>query len=57
MLLDLNINISENFSVKYNCDVSKSKLVFPLSNDSYSSLIASLKVIVDQTGVLFWDTR
>ena len=42
MLLNLNINISENFSVKYNCDMSKSKLVFPLPNESYFSLIASI---------------
>ena len=42
MLLNLNINISGNFSVKYNCDISKSKLVFPLPNESYSSLIASI---------------
>ena len=42
MLLTLNINISENFSVKYNCDISKSKLVFPLPNESYSSLISSI---------------
>ena len=42
MPLDLNINISRNFSVKYNCDISKSKLVFPLPNESYSSLIGSI---------------
>jgi hypothetical protein len=41
MLPILNINISVNFKVKYNCDISKSKLVFPLSNEIYFSLIAS----------------
>ena len=59
MLLNLNIHISQNFSVKYNCVISKSKFVFPLPNESYSSLIACfsrLDVIVDQTGVLFFGT-
>ena len=42
MLLNLNINISGNISVKYNGNISKSKLVFPLPNESYSSLIASI---------------
>ena len=42
MLLNLNINISGNFSVKYNFDISKSKLDFPLPNEGYSSLIASI---------------
>ena len=53
----LNSNISVTFSVKYNCDMSKSKLVFPLSNEGYFGLIAfitRLKVITNQTGVLFW---
>ena len=40
VLLNLNVNITGNFSVKYNCDISKSKLVFPLPNERYSSLIA-----------------
>ena len=58
MLLNWNIDISGNISVKYNCNISKSKLVFPLPNESYSSLncFNCLKVIVDLTGVLFWDT-
>ena len=58
MLLNLNINISGNISVKYNCVISKSKLVFPLPNESYSGLICfnRLEVIVDQTGVLFFGT-
>ena len=38
----LNSNISVTFSVKYNCNMSKSKLVFPLSNESYFGLIALL---------------
>ncbi len=42
MILNFNINISKNFSVKYNCDISKSKWVFPLPNESYCSLIASI---------------
>ena len=37
-----NTNISGNSSVKYNCFVSKSKLVFPLPNESYYILIASI---------------
>ena len=55
MLLNLNINISGNFSVKYNCGISKSKLVFPRPNESYSQFncFNRLEVIVDQTGVLF----
>ena len=36
----LNINIWVIFSVKYKYNISKSKLVFPLSNASYFSLIA-----------------
>ena len=36
----LNSNISVTFSVKCNCNISKSKLVFSLSNESYFSLIA-----------------
>ena len=53
----LNSYISVTFSVKYNCNISKSKLVFPLSNESYFSLIALLvEVITNQTGVLFFGT-
>ena len=36
----LNINIWAIFSVQYHCKISKFKLVFPLSNESFSSLIA-----------------
>jgi hypothetical protein len=42
MLPILNINISVNFSVKYNCNIPKSKLVFPLFDASYFSLKALL---------------
>ena len=51
----LNRNISMTFLVKYTCNMSKSKLVFPLSNESYFGLIAftRLEVITNQTGVLF----
>ena len=38
----LNINIWVIFLVKYKCNISKSKLVFPLSNASYFSLMASI---------------
>ena len=38
----LNSNISVIFSVKYNYNMSKSKLVPPLSIESYFSLIALL---------------
>ena len=31
----LDSNISVTFPVKYNCNISKSKLVFPLSNEGY----------------------
>ena len=59
MLLNLNINISGNFAVKYNCDISKPKLVFPLPNESYSSLIASVvsKLLWIKPEYFFWDTR
>ena len=53
----LNINIWAIFSVKYNCNISKFKLVFPLSNESFSTLIALfVKKIINQTGVLFFET-
>ena len=42
MQLILNSNMVVAFSVKYNCNISKSKLVFPLSYESYFSLIALL---------------
>ena len=37
---NLNSKISVTFSVKYNCNIPKSKLVFPLSNESYFGLTA-----------------
>ena len=37
---NLNSNIWVIFLVKYNYNISKSKLAFPLSNESYFSLIA-----------------
>ena len=54
----LNSNISAKFSVKYNCNISKSKLVFPLSNESYFGLIGftRLEVIKKETGVHFFGT-
>ena len=42
MLPNLNINISVNFLSIYNCNISKSKLAFPLSNKIYLSVIASI---------------
>ena len=38
----LNSNILVKLSVKYNCNISKSKFVFPLSNENYFGLIALL---------------
>ena len=38
---NLNINISVSFLQMHNCNISKSKLAFPLSNKIYLSVIAS----------------
>ena len=59
MILNFNINISKNFSVKYNCDISKSKWVFPLPNESYCSLIASIvkSYCWSNRSTFFWGTR
>jgi hypothetical protein len=40
--INSNVSVSVNNERKLTCNISKSKLAFPLFNESYSSLIASL---------------
>ena len=57
--INSNVSISVNNERKLTSNISKSKLAFPLFNESYSSLIAplALKLLRINPEYFFWDTR
>ena len=56
MQSSLNINVLVNFLATCNCNISKSKFVFPLSNEVTMAIISfvRLEVMINRTEVLFF---